>query len=61
MNLKETALSLFKDGDLYHIETIPLICRANQWTGFYMIRTFVMEELKPYNLMMTLFSSLLRV
>ena len=21
----------------YHIETSPLICRANQWTGFYMI------------------------
>ena len=28
-----------------HIETSPLICRANQWTGFYMIRTSVMKEL----------------
>ena len=28
----------------YHIETIPLICRANQWTGFYMIGTYVMKE-----------------
>ena len=25
--------------------TSPLICSANQWTGFYMIRTFVMKEL----------------
>ena len=23
-----------------HIETSPLICRTNQWTGFYMIRRF---------------------
>ena len=32
-----------------HIETTPLICRANQWTDFYMIGTFVMEELKSGN------------
>ena len=25
----------------YHIETSPLICRANQWTSFYMIGTSV--------------------
>ena len=24
-------------GGRYHIETSPLICGANQWTGFYMI------------------------
>ena len=30
----------------YHIETIPLICSATQWTGFYMIRTSVLKELK---------------
>ena len=24
---------------LYHIETSPLIFRANQWTGFYIIGT----------------------
>ena len=24
----------------------PLICSANQWTGFYMIQTSVMKELK---------------
>ena len=26
------------------METSPLICTANQWTGFYMIGTFVMKE-----------------
>ena len=25
---------LFQDGGRYHTETSPLICRANQWTGF---------------------------
>ena len=30
---------------LYHVEISPLICRANQWTGFYMIGTSVMKEL----------------
>ena len=29
----------------YRIETSPLICRANQWTGYYMIGTSVMKEL----------------
>ena len=31
---------------LYHIETSPLICSANQWTGFYMITASVMKELR---------------
>ena len=35
----------FHDGGRYHIETSPLICRANQWTGFYMITSSVMKEL----------------
>ena len=35
---------LFHDGGHY-IETSPLICCANQWTGFY-ITAFVMKELK---------------
>ena len=26
------------------MESSPLICTANQWTDFYMIRTFVMKE-----------------
>ena len=33
----------------YHIETSPLICRANQWTGFYMRGTSVMKELSYMN------------
>ena len=37
--------SLFHDGGRYHIETSPLICSANQWTGFSMIRASVMKEL----------------
>ena len=36
---------LFHDGEHYHIETSPLICFVNQWTGFYMITTSVMKEL----------------
>ena len=27
------------------METSPLICRANQWTGFYMLTASVMIEL----------------
>ena len=30
----------------YHTETSPLICRSNQWTGFYMTGTFVIKELR---------------
>ena len=39
-------LTLFYDGGSYHIEIIPLICKENKWTGFIMIGTPVMEELK---------------
>ena len=38
-------IKLFQDGGPYLIETIALICSANQWTGFYMIGTSVMKEL----------------
>ena len=31
------------------IETSPVICSANQWTGFYMIVNSVMKELKNDN------------
>ena len=27
----------------YHIETSPLICRANRWIGFYLIETSGMK------------------
>ena len=37
---------LFHDGGPYQIETSPLICSASQWTGFYMIGSSVMKELK---------------
>ena len=37
---------LFHDGGRCHIETSRLICRANQWTGFYMKTASVMKELK---------------
>ena len=33
----------FLDGSPYHIETSPLIYRANQWTGFYIIGTSVIR------------------
>ena len=36
---------LFHNGGPYHIETSPLICCANKWTGLYMIGTTVMKEL----------------
>ena len=35
----------FPDGGPYHIETILLICRANQWTGFSIIGTSIMKGL----------------
>ena len=37
----------FHGGGSYDIETSPLICSANYWTGFYMIGTsFVKEHVK---------------
>ena len=41
----ESTLTLSRRGR-YHIETSTLICRANQWTGFYLITASVMKELK---------------
>ena len=35
----------FHDGGRYNIETSPLICSSNQWTGFYMITASVMKGL----------------
>ena len=35
----------FHDGGRYHIETSPMICRANQWSGFYMITASLIKGL----------------
>ena len=44
--MSEEQVKLFHDGGHYHIETSPLICSANQWTGFYMITASVMKGLR---------------
>ena len=50
VNSRELINEAFHDGGPYHIENSPLICYANQWTGFYMIGTSVMKELiEKYN------------
>ena len=36
---------LFYEEGPYHIETSPLIFKANQWIGFYMTGTKVMKDL----------------
>ena len=41
----KSVFNIFHDGGPYYAETIPLICRINEWTGFFMTRTFVMKEL----------------
>ena len=39
-----TRVQLFHDGVPYHIETSPLICSGNHWTGFYMIGISIMKD-----------------
>ena len=39
-------LLFFHDGDLYHMDTSPLTCFANHWSGFFMIGSSAMKELK---------------
>ena len=39
----------FLDGGRSHIDTSPLICSTNQWTGFYMITASVMKELRIWS------------
>ena len=39
---------IIHDGVPYHIGTILLIYSANEWTGFYIIGTSIMEELNAY-------------
>ena len=43
--MKNKRNHLHSTGGRYHRETSLLICRANQWTGFYMIMASVMKEL----------------
>ena len=45
-NLGYFGLYIFHDGGSYHTRTSPLIYKANQWTGFYVIGTSAMTELK---------------
>ena len=43
--LDQNMHQLFHAGGPYHIEISPLICRINQWAGFYMVGTSVMKDL----------------
>ena len=52
-NLGYFGHQLFHDGGSYHIETSPLICSANQLTGFYMIWNSVMIESKNYQIILS--------
>ena len=42
----------------YHTETSPLICGANQWTGFYMITISIIKGLRNQNEHTTIFFEL---
>ena len=46
---------LFHDGGPhpYHVETSPLIFRANLWTGFDMIGTSVMKKLNNLEVLLS--------
>ena len=41
---KRPTFQLFHEGGSSHLETRPLICRATQWPGFYMIGIYFMKE-----------------
>ena len=41
-------LQLFQIWDPYHFRTSRLICRVNQWIGFYMIGTSVVKKLNLF-------------
>ena len=43
----------FHEAGAYHIEISPLICIVNQRTGFYMMGTSVMKELRIIHLVPT--------
>ena len=41
---------IFYDESLYQVEISPLICRANQWTGLYMVGTSAMKDLITFSI-----------
>ena len=45
LTLLTSNCKLFITGS-YYIETSPLICSLNQWTGFFMLGTSVVKEVK---------------
>ena len=45
-NMEKNFQIYFSDEGPYHKEKRPLIFRRNQWTGFFMIRTSFLKELK---------------
>ena len=45
---KHEGLIFFYDRGPYHIETKPLICLENQWTGFFMVRDLRHERVKSH-------------
>ena len=57
-NSEISALTLFHDGGPYHIENSPLVSRANQWAGFYIIRISAMKELSYFVKQIKFFSNL---
>ena len=50
LNMLTSDIKLFYNRDPYYRETSPLIFSANQWTGFYMIETSVMKELRVWSI-----------
>ena len=48
----------FHGGSLYHVITSPLICSANQFTGFYMLGVSVMKVFNLYKVLTFIFDIL---
>ena len=44
----KNVFQLFHDGRPYYLGISRLICKVNQWTGFYMIGTCVMKQLTHF-------------
>ena len=48
---------LFHEGGPCQIEPSPLICKANQWTGSYILRTSVVKQLKVIGILPSIFTN----